>query len=113
LLKEIVPIKDLRDQDYFRYNMSNAPPQNGARLDQQDAGLGVEKDRSSSKGGNSRYLPPHLRGKPGSGDDRPPPEPRRDDFDRGGRSGNFYYILKYVAMWRKFVLVSQKRYMRQ
>ena len=35
LLKEIVPIKDLRDQDYFRYNMSNAPPQNGARLDQQ------------------------------------------------------------------------------
>ena len=58
-------------------------------------------------------MPPHLRGKPGSGDDRPPPEPRRDDFDRGGRSGNFYYILKYVAMWRKFVLVSQKRYMRQ
>ena len=35
MLKEIVPIKDLRDQDYFRYNMSNAPPQNGARLDQQ------------------------------------------------------------------------------
>lgn len=90
MLKEIVPIKDLRDQDYFRYNMSNAPPQNGARLDQQDAGLGVEKDRSSSKGGNSRYLPPHLRGKPGSGDDRPPPEPRRDDFDRGGRSGSGY-----------------------
>ena len=58
-------------------------------------------------------MPPHLRGKPGSGDDRPPPEPRRDDFDRGGRSGNFYYILKYVVMWRKFVLVSQKRYMRQ
>ena len=25
----------------------------------------------------------------------------------------FYYILKYVVMWRKFVLVSQKRYMRQ
>ena len=58
-------------------------------------------------------MPPHLRGKPGSGDDRPPPEPRRDDFDRGGRSGNFYCNLKYVAMWRKFVLVSQKRYMRQ
>lgn len=58
-------------------------------------------------------MPPHLRGKPGSGDDRPPPEPRRDDFDRGGRSGNFYYILEYVVMWRKFVLVSQKRYMRQ
>ena len=54
-------------------------------------------------------MPPHLRGKPGSGDDRPPPEPRRDDFDRGGRSGNFYYILEYVVMWRKFVLVSQKR----
>ena len=58
-------------------------------------------------------MPPHLRGKPGSGDDRPPPEPRRDDFDRGGRSGNFYYFLKYVAMWGNFVLVSQKRYMRQ
>jgi len=69
--------------------MSNAPSQNGTRLEQQDAGLGVDKDRSG-KNTNSRYLPPHLRGKPGSGEERPPPEPRgRDDFDRGGRSGGY------------------------
>ena len=61
----------------------------------QDAGLGVDKDRSSK---NSRYLPPHLRGKPGSGEERPPPEPRRDDFgDRGGRSGsgNIFYFYNF------------------
>lgn len=61
--------------------MSNAPTQNGTRLDQQDAGLGVEKDRVPK----SRYLPPHLRGKPG-GDERPPPDaPKRDYDDRGDR----------------------------
>lgn len=62
--------------------MSNAPSQNGARLDQQDAGLVVEKERAAppQKG---TYLPPHLRGKGGDRtDERPPPE-----ADRGGRSG--------------------------
>ena len=36
----------------------------------QDAVLGVETDRGSNV--KSRYLPPHLRGKPGQ--DGPPPE---------------------------------------
>lgn len=50
-----------------------------------DAGLGVDKGAAKARPG--AYLPPHLRGKPGSSDDRPPPEPRRDDFgDRGGDS---------------------------
>lgn len=80
--------------------MSNAPSQNGARLEQQvspqksisnlvfefiflqDAGLGVDKERAPKE----RYLPPHLRGKSGRNDERPPSEPRRDDYDRGPRS---------------------------
>lgn len=49
----------------------------------QDAGLGVDKERAPKE----RYLPPHLRGKSGGrNDERPPSEPRRDDFDRGPRS---------------------------
>ena len=55
-------------------------------LEFQDAGLGVDKDRAAPK---SRYLPPHLRGKPGASDERPPPEPRNDDYDKGGRSSKF------------------------
>jgi len=67
--------------------MSNAPTQNGARLEQQDAGLGVvDKDRAAQPP-KSRYLPPHLRGKPGAAsDDRPPTEPGIDDYEKGGRS---------------------------
>jgi len=72
--------------------MSNAPTQNGARLEQQDAVLGVEKDRGSNQP-KSRYLPPHLRGKQG-GEERPPPEtngPKRDfdNRDRGGGNRGF------------------------
>jgi len=85
--------------------MSNAPTQNGARLEQHDAVLGVDKgDRGASNGGQSgqgksRYLPPHLRGKPGGAggvpDDRPPREQVEDDrnkergfsANRGGGGG--------------------------
>jgi len=72
--------------------MSNAPTQNGARLEQQDAVLGVEKDRGSNQP-KSRYLPPHLRGKQG-GEERPPPNsngPKRDfdNRDRGGGNRGF------------------------
>ena len=59
-------------------------------------------------------MPPHLRGKPGSGEERPPPEPRREDFDRGGRSGNF--LLKFeTSMLQGGVILSwvSQRYMRQ
>lgn len=68
--------------------MSNAPSQNGTRLEQQDAVLGVETDRGSNV--KSRYLPPHLRGKPGQ--DGPPPEnsyrePNNRDKGFGGRGG--------------------------
>lgn len=73
--------------------MSNAPTQNGARLEQQDAGLGVEKERGPNAPPKSRYLPPHLRGKPGAAEERPSSDNRRDyrdDRDRGGYGGNNY-----------------------
>lgn len=85
--------------------MSNAPTQNGARLEQHDAVLGVDKgDRGASNGGQPgqgkvRYVPPHLRGKPGGAggvpDDRPQREQVEDDrnqergtgANRGGNGG--------------------------
>jgi len=72
--------------------MSNAPTQNGARLEQQDAVLGVDKDRGNNAQPKKSYVPPHLRGKQGGGGDgeRPPPDangPRRDFNDRGGGRG--------------------------
>jgi hypothetical protein len=59
--------------------MSIAPSQNGTRLDQQDAGLGVDKAGVPK----SRYVPPHLRGKPGGGSEEGPPPPDPRDGDRG------------------------------
>ena len=52
-----------------------------------DAVLGVEKvDRGASNGGQSstgksRYLPPHLRGKPGGAGGVPDDRPQRDQVD--------------------------------
>jgi len=81
--------------------MSNAPTQNGARLEQHDAVLGVDKgERGTSNGGpagngKGSYVPPHLRGKPGGAggapDHRPPREDLGDDRQRergfGGNRG--------------------------
>jgi len=65
--------------------MSIDPSQNGTRLDQQDAGLGVDQDNKAPKG---QYVPPHLRGK--SGGSHPPPDSGYNNFDdRGGRGSNY------------------------
>jgi len=80
--------------------MSNAPTQNGARLEQHDAVLGVDKgERGTSNGGHSgngkvRYVPPHLRGKTGGAGGAPDDRPPRDNFgddrqkERGFGGGN-------------------------
>jgi len=65
--------------------MSIAPSQNGERLDQQNAGLGVDSETKAPKG---QYVPPHLRGK--SGGNHPPAGPDSGHFDdRGGRDSNY------------------------
>lgn len=87
--------------------MSNAPTQNGARLEQQDAGLGVvDKDRAAQPP-KSRYLPPHLRGKPGAAsDDRPPTEPGTDDYEKGGRSSEYKTVKYQFFICNKKVSIS-------
>jgi len=84
--------------------MSNAPTQNGARLEQHDAVVGVDGGNGASNGGQPgqgkvRYVPPHLRGKPGGAvgapDERPPPREQvgeerkqeRGGFGGGNRGG--------------------------
>jgi len=66
--------------------MSIAPSQNGERLDQQDAGLGVDQETKAPKG---QYIPPHLRGKSGG---NPPPDSGSNNFDDRGppRGGSNY-----------------------
>jgi len=73
--------------------MSNAPTQNGARLEQQDAVLGVDKEggRNGGQGPKKSYVPPHLRGKQGGGGgdggDGPPPDRNNDRGGYGDRGG--------------------------
>ncbi len=56
----------------------------------QDAVLGVETDRGSNV--KSRYLPPHLRGKPGQ--DGPPPENSyREPNNRDKGISEIYFII--------------------
>jgi len=67
--------------------MSIEPSQNGARLDQQDAGLGGDQETKAPK---ANYVPPHLRGKSG---EAPPANSGGNNFDdRGGppRQGSNY-----------------------
>jgi len=70
--------------------MSNAPSQNGARLEQQDAGLGGVEGTKPPK---EAYVPPHLRGKsggappPDSGNGGPPPDSGNGGQDGRGRGG--------------------------